>query len=58
MVYSGDEIQAMAVHATSDRFVVGTSHSKDFKLPDDELHPEWSVESERRTSMTAIVRAK
>ena len=43
-IYSGDRIRAFDYHEPSNRFVLATSHLADFKLPNDEIHPEWNLE--------------
>ncbi|MCJ1355725.1 MAG: mRNA cleavage and polyadenylation factor subunit [Icmadophila ericetorum] len=43
---AGENIDTFEYHPTSDRYVLGTSEKVVFKLPDDELHYEWSLESE------------
>ncbi len=42
---SGDEIRAFDRHPSSNRYVLGIRQEAEFKLPKDELHPEWSQES-------------
>lgn len=42
----GEEVQALDWHSPSQTYVIGTSNKTDFKLPDDENHPDWSLESE------------
>ena len=44
-VYRGEDIQAFDYHGTTDRYILGTSHKVDFKLPEDETHYEWAAES-------------
>ena len=44
-LFSGDRIRAFDYHGPKDRFIIGSSRKMNFKLPDDELHPEWQDES-------------
>ncbi|MCJ1405837.1 mRNA cleavage and polyadenylation factor subunit [Xylographa trunciseda] len=37
----GKNINAFDYHAMTDRYVLGISENVEFKLPEDELHPEW-----------------
>ncbi|KAL8732617.1 MAG: hypothetical protein Q9166_002592 [cf. Caloplaca sp. 2 TL-2023] len=41
----GEDVHAIDYHEPSATYVVGVSHKVDFKLPEDETHPEWSSES-------------
>ncbi|MCJ1285002.1 mRNA cleavage and polyadenylation factor subunit [Xylographa opegraphella] len=43
-LFGGKNIVAFDYHATTDRYVLGVGEIANFKLPDDELHPEWSHE--------------
>ena len=43
-LYTTSTIKAFKYHEPSDRFVVATSSKVYFKLPHDELHPEWDSE--------------
>lgn len=41
----GEQIDHLAYSASSETYVLGTSHRAEWKLPDDdELHPEWRNE--------------
>ncbi|KAF4287573.1 hypothetical protein CNMCM8689_008357 [Aspergillus fumigatus] len=41
----GEQVDHLAYATSSETYVLGTSHSADFKLPDDdELHPDWRNE--------------
>jgi cleavage and polyadenylation specificity factor subunit 1 len=45
MVPIGEQVEHLAYSASSETYVLGTSHRAGFKLPDDdELHPEWRNE--------------
>ncbi|MCJ1436137.1 mRNA cleavage and polyadenylation factor subunit [Xylographa pallens] len=37
----GKNITAFDYHAVTDRYVLGVGENAEYKLPDDELHPEW-----------------
>ncbi|KAI4267389.1 MAG: hypothetical protein L6R38_008283, partial [Xanthoria sp. 2 TBL-2021] len=41
----GEDVHAIDYHEPSRSYVIGVSHKADFKLPEDETHPEWSSES-------------
>ena len=40
----GEEVHALAYHEEMDAYVLGTSTTFDFKLPDDEFHSHWTTE--------------
>lgn len=40
----GEEIHALCYHEKKDAFVLGTSITVDFKLPEDEFHTQWAEE--------------
>ncbi|KAL9591984.1 MAG: hypothetical protein Q9179_007176, partial [Wetmoreana sp. 5 TL-2023] len=41
----GEDVHAVDYHGPSATYVVGVSQRVDFRLPDDETHPEWAAES-------------
>ncbi|KAI4250673.1 MAG: hypothetical protein L6R42_008683, partial [Xanthoria sp. 1 TBL-2021] len=41
----GEDVHAVDYHEPSRSYVIGVSRKADFKLPEDETHPEWSSES-------------
>ncbi|KAL9046240.1 MAG: hypothetical protein Q9214_000876 [Letrouitia sp. 1 TL-2023] len=41
----GEEVQALDCHPPSQTYVIGTSSKTDFKLPEDENHPDWGLET-------------
>ncbi|KAL9597081.1 MAG: hypothetical protein Q9219_005364 [cf. Caloplaca sp. 3 TL-2023] len=41
----GEDVHALDYHEPTATYVVGVSRMADFKLPDDETHPEWSSET-------------
>ncbi|KAL8766924.1 MAG: hypothetical protein Q9209_006405 [Squamulea sp. 1 TL-2023] len=41
----GEDVHAIDYHEPSATYVLGVSRKVDFKLPEDETHPEWSAES-------------
>jgi hypothetical protein len=43
-LFVGKQICAFDYHEKTKRFVVGFNESSNFKLPEDELHPEWGAE--------------
>ncbi|MCJ1478715.1 mRNA cleavage and polyadenylation factor subunit [Lambiella insularis] len=43
-LFSGEDIVAFGYHAATDRYVIGIDEKVNYKLPDDELHPEWAHE--------------
>ena len=40
----GEEVHALAYHEEMDAYVLGTSTSFEFKLPEDEFHSYWTTE--------------
>ena len=43
-------MRAFSYHAKQDAYVLGTSISADFKLPEDDFHSYWNEEGKRRIS--------
>ncbi|KAL9026570.1 MAG: hypothetical protein Q9196_004784, partial [Gyalolechia fulgens] len=41
----GEDVHALDYHKPTATYVVGVSHKVEFKLPEDETHPEWAVEA-------------
>ncbi|KAL8729979.1 MAG: hypothetical protein Q9181_004825 [Wetmoreana brouardii] len=41
----GEDVHAVDYHGPSATYVVGVSRRVNFRLPDDETHPEWAAES-------------
>ncbi|KAL8663079.1 MAG: hypothetical protein Q9168_008152, partial [Polycauliona sp. 1 TL-2023] len=41
----GEDVHAIDYHEPSRSYVLGVSQKADFKLPEDETHPEWNTES-------------
>ncbi|KAL9608934.1 MAG: hypothetical protein Q9167_006257 [Letrouitia subvulpina] len=41
----GEEVQALDCHPPTQTYVIGTSSKTDFKLPEDENHPDWGLET-------------
>ena len=44
-LYSSNKIRHLDYHGPSNRFVISTSKAQEYKLPIDELHPEWQTET-------------
>ena len=40
----GEEVHALAYHEEMDAYVLGTSTTFDFRLPEDEFHSHWTAE--------------
>ncbi|KAK3177207.1 hypothetical protein OEA41_008536 [Lepraria neglecta] len=40
----GEEVHALSYHEAKDAYVLGTSTTVDFKLPEDEFHNQWGAE--------------
>ncbi|KAL8777045.1 MAG: hypothetical protein Q9213_008033, partial [Squamulea squamosa] len=49
----GEDVHAVDYHEPSATYVLGVSRKADFKLPEDETHPEWSTEYTDSTSIAA-----
>ena len=43
----GEEVHALAYHEEMDAYVLGTSTTVDFRLPEDEFHSHWTAEGMR-----------
>lgn len=54
-MFSGEDIVAFDYHAATDRYVICTDGRVNYKLPEDELHPEWAYE---RTEIGSFTRSK
>ena len=47
----GEEVHALSYHEIQDAYVLGTSTSADFKLPEDEFHHQWNEEGKQENDM-------